>query len=258
MEIIKKSSPNFDERRFENPARGIDMLILHYTGMETGEAALERLCDGEAKVSSHYLVEEDGRIFQLVEEDKRAWHAGVSFWAGDRDINSQSIGIEIVNGGHDFGLPGFPEAQVEAVVMLCQDILQRHTIPDWRVVGHSDIAPARKQDPGERFPWETLALAGIGFWPQITTSEDDYKTLAKPGDSGKHIREWRFLLQCCGYEIRPEEVFDEAMQLVVTAFQRRFRPNLITGEIDGQTLALISAVFFHIRTQLEMLEHSQS
>ena len=167
MEIIASPSPNFDDRKHK-----VDMLVLHYTGMDSGQAALDHMCNPAAKVSSHYMVWEDGRIDQLVAEDRRAWHAGVSTWQGDDDLNSRSIGIEIVNGGHDFplpdgSLPPYPMAQIQALIELCQRILASHDIPDSRIVGHSDIAPARKQDPGEHFPWERLARAGIGLWPDV-------------------------------------------------------------------------------------------
>ncbi|WP_339741735.1 N-acetylmuramoyl-L-alanine amidase [uncultured Maricaulis sp.] len=152
---IAAPSPNFNDRKLP-----VSLIVLHYTGMENGAVALERMCDPAAEVSAHYMVEEDGRVFQLVDEDKRAWHAGVSAWRGETDINSASIGIEIVNGGHDYGLPDFPAIQIEAVIHLVADIMARHGIGPEGVVGHSDIAPGRKQDPGEKFPWHRLAAAG--------------------------------------------------------------------------------------------------
>ena len=159
MDIISAPSPNFNER-----AGPPDILLLHYTGMESGEAAIARLRDPEAKVSSHYVVEEDGRIFTLVAEERRAWHAGVSFWKGERDINGRSIGIEIVNPGHEFGYRPFPDAQIAAVIALATDIRTRWMIADGDIIGHSDVAPNRKIDPGELFPWKTLAQAGHGLW----------------------------------------------------------------------------------------------
>ena len=146
-------SPNHDDRG----GAAIDMLVLHYTGMKTAEAALERLCDPAAKVSAHYTIDEDGTVYAHVPEARRAWHAGVSFWAGATDINSRSIGIELVNPGHEFGYRDFPDAQIAALITLCHGILLRHPIPSARVLGHSDVAPARKEDPGELFPWERLA-----------------------------------------------------------------------------------------------------
>jgi N-acetylmuramoyl-L-alanine amidase len=154
-------SPNFGERR----SGPVDILLIHYTGMWTGEDALARLCDPSSKVSAHYLIEEDGRVFALVPEDKRAWHAGVSFWAGDSDVNSRSVGIELVNRGHDLGYHDFPPAQMAALADLAHGILARHPIPAYRVLGHSDVAPTRKVDPGERFDWAWLAGQGIGLYP---------------------------------------------------------------------------------------------
>ncbi|NVK20180.1 MAG: N-acetylmuramoyl-L-alanine amidase [Methylocystaceae bacterium] len=161
MTITQTPSPNFDDRPDGVP---VDMLVLHYTGMKTGEEALDRLCDEKAKVSAHYLVETDGKVFQLVDEEKRAWHAGVSSWRGHTDVNARSIGIEMVNPGHEWGYRTFPDAQIAQVIKLCQTILSRHPIPARNVVGHSDVAPARKEDPGELFPWEQLAAEGVGLW----------------------------------------------------------------------------------------------
>ena len=161
MTPIAAPSPNFDLRK--TPP---DMIVLHYTGMRTGEAALARLRDPEAKVSSHYLVEEDGRVFTLVAEERRAWHAGASFWKGERDVNGRSVGVEIVNPGHEFGYRPFPEAQIAAVIELVAEIRTRWTVEDGAIVGHSDVAPERKQDPGELFPWKRLAQAGHGLWAE--------------------------------------------------------------------------------------------
>ena len=159
MDIIKSPSPNFNERG----GAQIDMLIIHYTGMKTGEEALERMCDAAAKVSAHYMIEEDGRIFQLVEEGKRAWHAGVSSWDGRSDINGHSIGIELVNPGHEWGYRPFPDVQIEALIVLIEDIKTRHDIKTEYVLGHSDVAPERKQDPGELFPWDVLAQKNLAL-----------------------------------------------------------------------------------------------
>src|SRR5215469_15718687 len=153
MSLIPAPSPNFDQRR--GPP---DMIVVHYTGMQTGAGALERMRDPESKVSAHYMIEEDGRIYQLVPEERRAWHAGVSFWKGERDVNTVSIGIELVNPGHDLGYDDFPEMQVEALIGLLDAIRGRWTIPGARILGHSDVAPDRKIDPGEKFPWKRLAL----------------------------------------------------------------------------------------------------
>jgi len=161
MRRIDRPSPNHDERGDV----AIDMLVLHYTGMASGAAALDRLCDPAAKVSAHYTIDEDGTVYAMVPEARRAWHAGVSWWGGDTNINTRSIGIELVNPGHEFGYRAFPDAQVAALTTLCHGILMRHPIPSARVLGHSDVAPARKDDPGELFPWERLAKLGIGLWP---------------------------------------------------------------------------------------------
>ncbi|MGE4529478.1 MAG: N-acetylmuramoyl-L-alanine amidase, partial [Rhodospirillaceae bacterium] len=157
------ASPNHDARPAGAP---VDMLVLHYTGMETAAAALARLCDPAAKVSAHYLIDEDGAVHALVAEDRRAWHAGVSAWRGEADVNARSIGIELVNPGHEFGYRDFPARQIDALADLCREILARHPIPPRNVVGHSDVAPRRKTDPGERFPWPALAKLGIGLAPQ--------------------------------------------------------------------------------------------
>ena len=157
--MISAPSPNFDNR--VSPP---DMIVLHYTGMRTGDEALARMTDPEAKVSAHYMIEEDGRLYSLVSEERRAWHAGVSFWKGATDINAASIGIELVNPGHEFGYRAFPDAQIEALIELMDDIRSRWTVPESRILGHSDVAPARKTDPGELFPWKRLAQAGHGIW----------------------------------------------------------------------------------------------
>ncbi len=223
MRVNAAPSPNFNDRD-----QSVDMLVLHYTGMETGQAALERMSDPAAEVSAHYMVWEDGTISQLVGEDKRAWHAGIAHWQGDSNINSRSIGVEIVNGGHDWPqkdgtLPPFPEAQIEAVIELCQGILGRWTIPHSRIVGHSDIAPTRKADPGEHFPWKRLAEAGIGLWPK------------EAGDEGADPDDFELLLSNIGYDM-------SVPGAAVKAFQRRFRPERVTGDAGETTLGLISAV----------------
>ena len=169
IDAIHRPSPNFGDR-----ARGgaIDMVVLHYTGMETTEDALYRLCDAGARVSAHYLIDEAGQVYALVGEAFRAWHAGEAAWAGDSDINSRSIGIEIANPGHEYGYRDFPGTQINALISLASDIIQRHGIPASRILGHSDVAPARKQDPGERFPWARLAEAGIGLFPPADLTPD--------------------------------------------------------------------------------------
>ncbi|TAL07812.1 MAG: N-acetylmuramoyl-L-alanine amidase, partial [Nitrospirae bacterium] len=162
LRIVDRPSPNHGPRR--RGAR-VDMLVLHYTGMKTLGAALERLCDPKARVSAHYLIARDGTVYRLVAENRRAWHAGVSRWAGERDVNGRSIGIELENPGHEFGYRAFPQKQMRALIALARGIVRRRKIPQHRVLGHSDVAPQRKIDPGEKFPWRALAGAGIGYWP---------------------------------------------------------------------------------------------
>ncbi|HEY2752995.1 N-acetylmuramoyl-L-alanine amidase [Phenylobacterium sp.] len=229
MNFIEAPSPNFDARTTVP-----DILVLHYTGMPTGEAALARLRDPEARVSSHYMVEEDGRIFRLVPEERRAWHAGVSFWKGERNINGVSIGVEIVNPGHEFGYQPFPDAQMTAVIALVGDIRTRWQIDDGRIVGHSDVAPERKDDPGELFPWKRLAQAGHGLW--VEPSPAPGAPLAE-GEESTGV----FALQAgftrLGYDLPPSGKFDAATKAVVTAFQRHWRPEQVDGIADGETRA---------------------
>jgi N-acetylmuramoyl-L-alanine amidase len=229
MDIIEAPSPNFDPRKAPP-----DILVLHYTGMPTGEGALARLRDAEAKVSSHYLVEEDGRIFRLVPEERRAWHAGVSSWKGQRDVNGASIGIEMVNPGHEFGYRPFPEAQVAAVIALIADIRTRWTIEDGNIVGHSDVAPKRKDDPGELFPWKRLAQAGHGLWAEPPAAPG--LPIAE-GEEGAAV----FALQAgftrLGYDCAPSGKFDAHTTAVVRAFQRHWRPDKVDGVADGETRA---------------------
>lgn len=223
--ILRRPSPNFDTRG----GADIDILLMHYTGMETGEEAIERLCSQAAAVSSHYVVEEDGRIFQLVEEAERAWHAGASWWAGDDNINARSIGIEIVNPGHEFGYREFPKEQIDAVIELSRDILSRHPIPAARVIGHSDVAPARKQDPGELFPWQRLALKGVGRFIDPGSVEPVAGQDIGPGDTGWQVQEFQNNLGAFGYRVEATGAFDEATVITTLAFQRHFRPEAMNG-----------------------------
>lgn len=237
--MIEAPSPNHDARADGTP---IDMLVLHYTGMETGHAALARMCDPAARVSAHYMIEEDGRVFRLVPEERRAWHAGVSFWRGQRDINARSIGIELVNPGHEFGYRDFPKAQMNALARLAHTILARHPIPARNVVGHSDVAPARKTDPGERFAWRALARAGIGLWPGAASRR---KAARPPGGRDKikeNIAAAQARLERYGYDQIVTGVLDEQTVQVLTAFQRHFRPARVDGLLDGETMRLIEAV----------------
>jgi len=225
-----RPSPNIEARR---EGRVPDMLILHYTGMESCDAALDWLTCEEAKVSAHYLVDEDGRITQMVAEEMRAWHAGQSRWAGETDLNSCSIGIEIHNPGHDFGYPEFPDVQMKAVEALCLDILSRHAIPPGRILAHSDIAPGRKRDPGERFDWERLARAGIGLWVAPVPLGDD-EGLGQ-GDENEAVAALQRGLQELGYGVEVTSTYGKGLEQVVEAFQRHFRPARVDGRADRST-----------------------
>ena len=225
-------SPNDDERK-----SAIDMIVLHYTGMASGEDALRRLTDAAAKVSSHYLIYEDGRIDQLVPEARRAWHAGRSSWQGVTDINSCSIGIEIVNPGHEFGYRDFPDVQIDAVIALCRDISARRKIPSARVLAHSDIAPARKQDPGEKFPWARLAASGVGLWVEPSPIKEG--TTLKPDDRGPQVAELQRALARFGYAADVTHLYHQTTTEIVTAFQRHFRPARHDGIADQSTFATL-------------------
>ncbi len=218
MRVIDAPSPNHDDRP---DGASVDMLILHYTGMRSGAAAIERLCDPAAKVSAHYVLEEDGRVFRLVPEARRAWHAGISHWRGASGLNARSIGIEVVNPGHEHGYRPFAALQMAALCDLCRAILARHPIPAWNVVGHSDVAPDRKEDPGEFFDWEGLAANGVGLWPGRVGRED--------GDAMR-------LLGAIGYRT------DLPLPVLLRAFQRHWRPARVDGVADAETLARLHAV----------------
>ncbi|AXV15726.1 N-acetylmuramoyl-L-alanine amidase [Neorhizobium sp. SOG26] len=224
-------SPNHGERA---GGRQPDMIILHYTGMPTAGQALAWLCNGESQVSSHYFIHEDGRVDQLVPEARRAWHAGKSEWAGETDINSCSIGIEIANPGHPGGLPPFPDAQIQAVIELCRDCGARWKIAPERVLGHSDVAPIRKVDPGENFPWEKLHLDGIGHW--IAPTQITGGRFFQYGESGQPIEALQSMLSVYGYAIEVSGTFCERTKGVVEAFQRHFRPQLVDGIADFSTI----------------------
>jgi len=213
-------SPNQDERPAGLP---VDMLVLHYTGMRSGAEAIARLRDPAARVSAHYVVEEDGAVFRLVPEERRAWHAGVSHWRGQDGLNGRSIGIEIVNPGHEWGYRSFPALQIAAVCDLCLEIIARHPIPARNIVGHSDIAPDRKQDPGEFFDWQGLAANGVGLWPREDAAP------AAPEEA-------MVLLAAIGYRS------DLPLPVLLTAFQRRWRPERVDGVADAATLARLAAV----------------
>ena len=230
-------SANFGDR---NKGMTPDMIILHYTGMPDVEGALNRLCTPGTDVSAHYVVLEDGRIIQCVPESMRAWHAGASYWAGEEDINSCSIGIEIVNRGHDWGYPDFPLRQIAAVIALCRGIIIRQKVPVHRVLAHSDVAPSRKQDPGEKFPWRSLADSGVGHWvePAPIVAGD----ALKPGHASNDVRDLQDALARYGYKITPDGRYDVSTREVVTAFQRHFRPARIDGIADQSTLRTLHAL----------------
>jgi len=247
---IERPSPNFDAR-----TRPIDLVVLHYTGMQDAEIALARLTDPAPvagnypgpwqsddaaadaplpKVSAHYVVDESGQIFTLVPEEHRAWHAGSSAWDGEADVNARSIGIEIVNGGHDFDLPDFPDAQIDAVIGLLRDIFERWpTLNPKRVVAHSDIAPERKADPGEKFPWAKLAEAGVSIWPKNVTE-------VQPSEDP--VTEVQQQLAHIGYDVKQSGVMDNVTRAALIAFQRRFRPSDLSGAADDETRALLRAL----------------
>ena len=261
MQIIARPSPNYNDRM----SGGIDMLVLHYTGMVSREHALARLCERTSKVSAHYLIDEVGLVYQLVAEDRRAWHAGVSGWAGERDINSRSIGIELVNPGHDLGYRNFSGLQMRSLAGLCREILARHPIPPHRVLGHSDVAPGRKRDPGELFDWQWLAGQGVGIWPGLhpycTPPLFSHPTPTPlhqrggalqlnstllpppPGGEGRggglEIPSLQKDLARFGYEVPQTGIYGTQTRAVVTAFQRHFRPAKVDGWADAQTAAIL-------------------
>ncbi len=249
-EIIERRSPNFDAR-----TRPIDLVVLHYTGMQDAETALARLTDPApvagrypgpwqsagappdaplGRVSAHYVVDEAGAVYSLVPEEHRAWHAGAASWEGEVDVNGRSIGIEIVNGGHDFGLPDYPDAQIDSVIALLRGILARWELTPSRVVAHSDIAPERKEDPGEKFPWKRLADAGVSIWPE---------PVAFQAESGEdRVGRVQQQLVAIGYGVEMNGIMDGATRAALRAFQRRFRPATIDGMIDDETQMLLTAL----------------
>ncbi|WP_137931939.1 N-acetylmuramoyl-L-alanine amidase [Mesorhizobium comanense] len=224
-------SPNFGPRR-DTPKP--DMIVLHYTGMATGAGAEAWLCNPASEVSAHYLVHENGHIVQMVRESDRAWHAGKSSWFGRTDINSCSVGIEIVNPGHSLGYPRFPRRQIEAVVGLCSGIAARHTIPARRVLAHSDVAPGRKIDPGEKFPWAMLFDAGVGHL--VPAAPIRRGAALRDGDAGAAVEALQSMLALYGYGVEISGIFDPQTRIVVEAFQRHFRPRRVDGIADGSTI----------------------
>ncbi len=255
LKIIDRPSPNFDAR-----TRPVDLVVLHYTGMQDCETAVRRLTDPAPvagafpgpwqernapadapipRVSAHYVLAEDGVVYRVVAEEHRAWHAGVAHWQGEGDVNSRAIGIEIVNGGHDFDLPDFPDAQIEALILLLRDILSRWSLSPSRVVGHSDVAPERKLDPGEKFPWKRLADAGVSIWPGVA--------FLPPSGADPTIA-MQERLAAIGYGVHATGHVDGPTKFAIAAFQRRFRPSLIDGVVDDETRDLIAAVAHKVRS----------
>jgi N-acetylmuramoyl-L-alanine amidase len=244
MRLISSPSPNFGDRPAATP---IDILLFHYTGMPTAAAALARLRDPAVEASAHYLVDEDGAVHALVPEEKRAWHAGASYWAGETDINSRSIGIEIVNPGHEFGYRDFPDVQIAAVEELSRGILARHPIPPSRVLAHSDVAPERKEDPGERFPWARLARSGIGVW------YDTPKTAIQPAMAGTRGDDPAGLmarLAAIGYRSAPPA--DETAGKIITAFQRHWLPAAIGSAAQGRATPETVSAASHILSAMRL------
>lgn len=254
----ERASPNWDAR-----SQPIELVVLHYTGMADADVALARLTDPAptagrypgpwqdpstppsqplSRVSAHYLVEESGSIWRLVPEAARAWHAGAGAWEGREALNDRSIGIEIVNGGHDFGLPEYPEPQIESVVSLVRDILSRTGLTPWAVVGHSDVAPARKADPGERFPWRRLAGAGCSVWPEREDTAQPERPELRPEMSGEAVAALQADLRSFGYAAPLSAVFDPPTTACVMAFQRRFRPERVDGVADAAVQAALAAL----------------
>ncbi len=233
MQIIYHPSPNHDARDTVSP----HILVLHYTGMTDGQAAIDLLCSPQSRVSSHYVVEEDGRVFGLVPENMRAWHAGASQWRGDTGLNSVSLGIEIVNPGHEWGYRPFPEAQMAAVRDLCLDIMTRHRIAARDIIGHSDIAPLRKADPGELFDWPYLARSGVGVLPPLPLP--DTRATLDIAAEGAAVSELQTKLQRYGYGLPVTGVYDNLTFAVVRAFQRHFHPTNPSGIADGATQSVL-------------------
>jgi N-acetylmuramoyl-L-alanine amidase len=235
-------SPNFGPRR---ETFRPDMIVLHYTGMASGAGAEAWLCDPQSEVSSHYLVHEDGRIVQMVREQDRAWHAGKSSWFGRTDINSCSVGIEIANPGHSLGYKAFPKRQIEAVTSLCAGIVGRYLIPAERVLAHSDVAPGRKVDPGEKFPWKALFAAGVGHL--VPAAPLRLGAALKAGNTGADVEALQSMLALYGYGVDISGVYDRQTEIVVSAFQRHFRRRLVDGVADSSTISTLQRLLASVK-----------
>jgi N-acetylmuramoyl-L-alanine amidase len=229
-------SPNAGERRKGLSPR---LVVLHYTGMTSAEQAIEWLANPKSKVSCHYVVDEEGRITQMVPEGKRAWHAGASHWAGEADINSVSIGIEIQNPGHDRGYPDFPLGQMQGIAALCRDIARRRAVPPEGILAHSDVSPGRKIDPGEKLDWGWLARAGVGHWVEPAPLDPACADLVPEDETGT-IAEAQALLRRYGYDIEVHGGLDARTRVVVRAFQTHFRPKRVDGQLDRATFDTLS------------------
>lgn len=239
LKVKDLPSPNFSQRP---PEMEVDVLVLHYTGMRTGREALSRLCDAKTQVSSHYVVEEDGQIFRLVPEDKQAWHAGISCWNGKAALNENSIGIEIVNPGHEYGYRPFPQVQMDAVLELTKNITSRYNIAPHNVVGHSDIAPMRKQDPGELFDWKYLARHGVGLWVDVGQVRHASKLVASLGDESLNVATIQKMLLCYGYHIRVDGLYGEKTESVIRAFKRHHIQDDLGSFWDNRSQATLEAL----------------
>lgn len=238
--MIIHQSPNFNDR----PGNvQVSLLVFHYTGMETAEAALERMCDSDAQVSAHYMIDEDGTMYSLVPENKRAWHAGISCWHGRAALNDVSIGIELVNPGHEFGYRPFPQAQMDVLKDLSHDLIERYHIHPVNVVGHSDIAPRRKQDPGELFDWQNFAKAGIGVWPDVPKVKKPEEILLHETDEGSKVMWLQHRLSEYGYHIREDGFYGKKTAYIVEGFKRHFVPEQVSGKWDRLADARLQVLF---------------
>lgn len=229
-----QTSPNFGPRQNGKP---VSLILLHYTGMSSAQKSCDWLCNEASEVSCHYLVDEEGGLVQFVGEDQRAWHAGVSTWRDEHDINSVSIGIEIQNPGHTLGYPDFPAIQMEKVAALCKDIATRHHIPSKNILAHSDVAPGRKIDPGEKFDWKFLHDKGVGHW--VAPEPQSGGSFLQEGDSGDPVMALQGMLKLYGYGIEVDGVFGPRTKVVIEAFQRHFRQSRVDGIADQSTVTTL-------------------